>query len=116
MIHTFDGLIFLSAFISGLINVTKQLEVDCFKFTLFLLAWFELHCHQRNKHAHVTTRLNYIMFLSGQCGSGSNRMFCQLPFLVLSIAVVFPGELMLDDAYYFDDNVVPTRPVEIKHV
>ena len=37
------------------------------------------------------------MFLSGQCGSGSNRMFCQLPFLVLSIAAVFTRELMLDE-------------------
>ena len=95
--YTFDGLIFLWAFISRLINVTKQVEVDCFKCALFLLALFELHCHQSNKHAHVTTCLNYIMFLSGQCGSGSNRMFCQLPFLVLSIAAVFTRELMLDE-------------------
>ena len=80
-----------------LINVTKQLEVDCFKCALFLLAWFELHCHQSKKHAHVRTCLNYTMFLSGQCGSGSNRMFCQLPFLVLSIAAVFTRELMLDE-------------------
>ena len=79
-----------------LINVTKQLEVDCFKCALLLPAWFKLHCHQSNKHAHVRTCLNY-MFLSGQCGSGSNRMFCQLPFLVLSITAVLTGEFMLDE-------------------
>ena len=62
----------------------KQLKVDCFKCALFLLAWFQLHCHQGNEHAHATACWNYIFIrVSAANSHGQKVVRTRLPKLFL---------------------------------